>query len=217
MSYDGMRLHKYMSTSQAEYEVRGNFIHKYMSASQPVFEIRGDYIYKYMSSLQPIYEICGGRYVHKYMHNGENRQLPGITEAYQRYIDAGELMALFVTKVTDAKKPKDPFIIRRNGWTFDLLEAPTAEQLETIRTRVRQDKVQQDLAKLKAYLKEWSFKHHTKTDLVDAHNDMGLSRDDAREAIRVGLQGAYLVEMDLPESEKTRTRRRGIYLEGAQK
>ena len=38
--FDGKRIYKFMSASQAEYEIRGNKIHKYMSASQADYEIR---------------------------------------------------------------------------------------------------------------------------------------------------------------------------------
>lgn len=38
--FDGKRIHKFMSVSQADYEIRGNRIHKHMSASQAVYEIR---------------------------------------------------------------------------------------------------------------------------------------------------------------------------------
>ena len=58
MSYDGMRIYKYMSASQPVYEIRGNYIHKYMFASQPVYEIRnGRYIHEYMRASQPVYEL----------------------------------------------------------------------------------------------------------------------------------------------------------------
>lgn len=39
-SYDGKKVYKYMSASQAEFEIKGNKIHKYMSASLPIYEIR---------------------------------------------------------------------------------------------------------------------------------------------------------------------------------
>lgn len=38
--YDRKRIYKYMSASQAEYEIRGNKIYKFMSASQAIYEIK---------------------------------------------------------------------------------------------------------------------------------------------------------------------------------
>ncbi len=32
--YDGKKIYKYMSASQAEFEIRGDKIHKYMSAAR---------------------------------------------------------------------------------------------------------------------------------------------------------------------------------------
>jgi hypothetical protein len=40
MQFDGKKVYRFMSASQAEYEIRGTQIHKAHSASQAVYEIR---------------------------------------------------------------------------------------------------------------------------------------------------------------------------------
>ncbi len=44
--YDGNRIHKFLSASQAEFEVRGNYIYRFLNAGQPLYEIRGNYIHE---------------------------------------------------------------------------------------------------------------------------------------------------------------------------
>jgi hypothetical protein len=62
--FDGRKIYKYASASQAVYDIRGKYIHKANSASQPLYEIRGDYIHKAHSASQPEFEIRGDR-IHK--------------------------------------------------------------------------------------------------------------------------------------------------------
>ncbi len=57
--FDGKKIHKANSASQAVYDIRGKYIHKANSASQPLYELRGDYIHKAHSASQPEFEIRG--------------------------------------------------------------------------------------------------------------------------------------------------------------
>ena len=67
--YNGKRICKYMSPSQPEYEVRGNYIYiyGYLSTGQPILEIRGNYIYEHMKETRPVYEIRNSKYIHLFM------------------------------------------------------------------------------------------------------------------------------------------------------
>ena len=45
-TYDSKRIHKFLSASQAEFKVRGNYIYRFLNAGQPLYEIRGNYIHE---------------------------------------------------------------------------------------------------------------------------------------------------------------------------
>ena len=62
--FSGKGIYKYMSASQAIYDVRGRYIHRANIANQPEYEIRGTYIQKAHSASQPEFEIRGN-HIHK--------------------------------------------------------------------------------------------------------------------------------------------------------
>ena len=75
MSYDGMKVFKYMSGAEPQFEVHGRYIHRVDDIGRPYYEIRDNYIYPYMAGTTPVFEIRGQKLIHEY-----NKTKPALYE-----------------------------------------------------------------------------------------------------------------------------------------
>jgi RecA-family ATPase len=139
---------------------------------------------------------------------------PG-TSLFQDDIAAGRLLAYQITKLTDAPKPLEPLILRRNGWLFEPVKLPEPVEIERAIIDARCERARQNLDKLVAYLKEHRYTKPSRKNLEDVHRDVGMSRDDLRAAITQGLMTATLIERSLPADEQKGARKTYLAIEGA--
>jgi RecA-family ATPase len=123
-------------------------------------------------------------------------------------IEKGNVLTLHITKLTDAKKPKDPIWIRRNGWLFERIEIPSEEEAFA---NARQEKERQLDARISALvtfiedkLRQTPVERFTQNDLVDARSQIfdGIGRDPMRDVIKAAIRRGVLIEKDLPENER---------------
>jgi RecA-family ATPase len=125
-------------------------------------------------------------------------------------IEQGNILSLHVTKLTDAKKPKDPIWIRRKGWLFERIEIPTEDEARANARRERERQLDARISALVTYveekLRQTPTERFTQNDLVDARNQIfdGIGRDPMRDVIKAALRRGVLVEKPLPDGEKTR-------------
>jgi RecA-family ATPase len=129
-------------------------------------------------------------------------------------IEQGNVLTLHVTKLTDAKKPKDPIWIRRNGWLFEHIEVPSDEEALA---NARQEKERQIDARISALvtfieekLRQTPVERFTQNDLIDARDQIidGIGRNEFRVVIQAAMRRGVLVEKDLPESERHGAKKR---------
>lgn len=130
------------------------------------------------------------------------RKYPG-AEIHQSDITNGRLLAFHITKLTDARCPLEPIILRRNGWLFEPVSLPGPSEVESATQAARQQAANRNLKTVVAYLKERRFLKLSRRDLEGMYQDIGISRNNLRAAIIRGLKvDQVLVEMDLPEEER---------------
>lgn len=129
-------------------------------------------------------------------------------------IEKGNVLTLHITKLTDAKKPKDPIWIRRNGWLFEHIEVPSEEEALA---NARQEKERQLDARISALvtfieekLRQTPIERFTQNDLIDARDQIigGIGRNEFRVVIQAAIRRGALVEKDLPESERHGAKKR---------
>jgi RecA-family ATPase len=129
-------------------------------------------------------------------------------------IEKGNVLTLHITKLTDAKKPKDPIWIRRNGWLFEHIEVPSEEEALA---NARQEKERQIDARISALvtfvedkLRQTPVERFTQNDLIDARDQIigGIGRNEFRVVIQAAIRRGALVEKDLPESERHGAKKR---------
>lgn len=126
---------------------------------------------------------------------------PGI-ELYRNDLTNGRLLALHITKLSDAPRPHEPLILRRNGWLFEPVVMPEQRDVERALEAARQRQAQQNVEIVAAYLKEHAFTKLTRRNLEDMHEDVGIPRNAIRGAITKGLMERTLIEVKLPPDEQ---------------
>jgi RecA-family ATPase len=123
-------------------------------------------------------------------------------------IEQGNILSLHVTKLTDAKKPKDPIWIRRHGWLFEHIEVPSEEEALA---NARQEKERQIDARISALvtfiedkLRQTPVERFTQNDLIDARDQIidGIGRNEFRAVIQAAMRRGVLIEKERPEGDR---------------
>lgn len=107
----------------------------------------------------------------------------------------GRLLRLHIAKLSHGKRPAAPIWLLRKGFTFEHLKPDAADPEEIERDRLRA---------LWHFVGEEGKRHvrHTRRSLEDRRGDLGLTRDELRGLVHVGLERRHLVELALEDDER---------------